>query len=140
MTARSGEGVIKVRRRCPRCSGEGLIDFAHCDACGQGLAADDPWWERDDAYLPCGHEAAGHLASRARCPVCEGHGQIVEPLSETEYHSRQRKRYARGLFLLLLAVIPFALLTAAILTAEPANVCGSWWYGVGLLLLGFWMR
>lgn len=140
MTAQRREGLVQVRRRCPHCAGEGLIDFAHCKACGQAVTGDDPWWEADGAFLPCGHEAAKHLAYVARCPQCEGQGEVVEALSENEYRSRKRIRVVRGAFLLLLGVIPFALVTIAVMTAEPANVCGSWWYGVVLLSLGIFVQ
>ena len=136
MTAQPREGFVQVRRRCPHCAGEGLIDFAHCNVCGQAVSGDDPWWEADEALLPCGHEAARHLAYVARCPQCEGQGEILEALSDSEYRSRKRSRLLRGAFLLLLGMIPFALLAVAIMTAEPPNVCGSWWYGVVLLSLG----
>lgn len=137
MTTQPGEGFVEARRPCPHCAGEGLIDFAHCGACGQAIAGDDPWWEADHARLPCGHEAATHLVNVARCSRCAGQGQIWEAMNEREYRSLQRSRLVRGLLLLVLGVIPFALLATAILTAEPANVCGSWWYGVILLLAFF---
>lgn len=45
------------------------------------------------------------------------------------------RRVGRGVMVFLMALVPVAALLWAILSTEPAAVCGSWWYGMLLPLL-----
>lgn len=45
------------------------------------------------------------------------------------------RKFARGMLVFLMALVPIAALLWAVLSTEPEAVCGSWWYGVLLPLL-----
>lgn len=64
------------------------------------------------------------------CDTCEGSGRVNITLTPLEWQKHQRKKRLRGLFLLLLALLPLILLASAIFTRDSQYVCGSTWYGL----------
>jgi hypothetical protein len=130
------ERSVQVHRRCRTCEGTGELEQPHCALCGRSLAVDDPWWEADTPFMPCGHDADHHLLEFVPCPACGGSGHSIRWISQADYRARQRRRLLRGVVLLLMGLIPAVALSMAVLTSEPQVLCGSWWYG--LVPLGMW--
>jgi hypothetical protein len=113
----------KVQRTCVVCHGEGAVWPASCPECGEKLTADTDWWQ--SGLLPCGHEM---IATPTDCQVCDGTGSVTYILSEDEYQQLRRKKITRGIFLLILGLIPLILLLIAIFSREPGLIFGGWWY------------
>ena len=113
----------KVQRTCATCQGNGFVWASSCPECGEPLTADTDWWQHD--RLPCGHEI---LAAPDPCQVCGGTGSVAYTLTEEEYQQLRRKRIRRGIFLLILGLIPIILLLIAIFSQNPDLIFGGWWY------------
>ena len=113
----------KVQRRCAACEGEGVVWASSCPKCGEPLPTDGEWWQHE--LLPCGHEP---FMAQVDCQVCAGTGSVEHILTEEEYQQLRRKRITRGIFLLILALIPLILLLIAIISREPDLIFGGWWY------------
>jgi hypothetical protein len=121
---------ISIETACQTCAGEGLAQQPHCQLCQYRLADDDPWWSLEEAVaMPCGHLADEHLVETVICPDCRGTGRVKRWISESEWRSIQRRKIVRGFLLLIIGLIPFGLLIAAVLTNRQ-GACGSWWYGI----------
>ena len=113
----------KVQRTCSACRGEGIELLIACPECGELITADFDWEQAE--YLSCGHEVT---AVQADCQVCQGSGSVPYILTEEEYQQLRRKRLIRGIFLLILALIPLILLLLAIISRDPNLRFGAPWY------------
>jgi hypothetical protein len=113
----------KVQRTCAVCQGEGVVWASSCPECGAALTAESDWWRND--LLPCGHEM---IAAASACEACVGTGSVEYILTEDEYQELRRKKIKRGVFLLILGLIPLIVLLIAIFSQNPDLIFGSWWY------------
>jgi hypothetical protein len=113
----------EVTRACLACQGEGVVLAAACPECGEPLTADPQWWQ--NVFLACGHETA---VAEQTCQACGGNGAVKHILTEEEYQTLRRKKIVRGIFLLILGLLPFILLLIAIIAREPNLIFGNWWY------------
>lgn len=73
------------------------------------------------------------------CEVCTGSGRVDVALSPAEWEALQRKKWLRGLLLLLLTLIPIVAVASAIFTRDPQYVCGSTWYGMVFIALALFV-
>lgn len=113
----------QVQRTCSTCRGQGHIILENCPECGESLTTEVDWWLEES--LPCGHEAA---AIQLDCESCKGHGSILYTLTEEEYQQLRLKKLIRGIFLLILGLLPFILLLIAIFARDPKLLFGAPWY------------
>ena len=113
----------KVQRTCTACDGEGSVFLTACSECGEPVSADVNWWQEDK--LACEHDVT---AVQSNCEVCGGHGSVTHILTEEEYQVLRRKKIIRGIFLLLLGLLPFILLLIAIIARDPDLIFGAPWY------------
>jgi len=131
--AHDGDRVL-MWRICRACDGDGRLFQPHCALCGQEMPAEDDRREGDPDPLPCGHPAA-NLVDTVLCDACEGSGRSRQWVPLDEYQAIRRRAIARGLVLLVVGLIPFVALGIAVYQSGLDALCGSWWYGLGLLLL-----
>lgn len=120
----------RLRRRCGNCLGQGHIVVHYCSECGSEYEDDRSVAEGSEAAVPCAHGAEAYMAVEMVCDACKGTGQILEVVSKAEFDAAKGRRLRRGAVLFMLALIPLVALGWAVLNAEPATVCGSWWYGL----------
>ena len=125
---------VLIWRNCRACGGDGRLPRPHCALCGQEVPAGDPGWQSDADHLPCGHPAAD-LVETVPCDICKGAGRSRQWVPLAEYRSLRRRAIVRGLVLLVAGLIPFVALGIAVYQGGLDNVCGSWWYGLFLLLV-----
>lgn len=130
--AQEGDRVF-IWRNCRACEGDGRLRRPQCAVCGQGVPADDVWWENETDYLPCGHLVAD-LVETVLCDACDGSGRSRRWVSLDEYQAMRRQAIARGLILLVAGLIPFVALGVAVYQSGLDALCGSWWYGLLLLM------
>lgn len=123
-----------VRRRCPACKGEGLVERPLVEPPADERPPDVLWWEQEEALLGEGQLLVPDLVEMVSCATCGGEGRVTVWLSLEEYRALQRRRLRRGVVLLIVGLIPFLFLLSAIL-ADPEMLCGRWWYGLGAFLL-----
>jgi uncharacterized CHY-type Zn-finger protein len=126
--------TFKLRQRCERCHGRGHIMQLRCTVCGQAYSAATL---EGDEELRCDHGLESYEESELVCGVCRGSGSLVRSVSKKDFETARRKRFRRGLVLFVLALVPVVVMTLAVITAEPGAVCGSWWYGVVLIVALF---
>lgn len=131
---RQSTQAYHITRRCEHCHGRGYVLAAFCAVCGKeartGPAVDEP----ADGGLPCGHSPERLVDREMICGVCEGRGTVTLSATRDEYDAARRSRRRRGVALFLLALIPLAAVSLAVWRAEPGTVCGSWWYGILLMI------
>lgn len=123
-------GSYRLQRRCERCQGQGHIVVRLCSECGQQSMAQTATSDEGEDALPCEHGAAAYVESEVSCGACAGRGRVVQTVGKGEYDAAMRRRLRRGVILFLLALVPLAALSWAVLSADPGVVCGSWWYGI----------
>ncbi|MDX1688428.1 MAG: hypothetical protein R3248_10625 [Candidatus Promineifilaceae bacterium] len=129
--AQEGDRVL-IWRNCRACDGDGRLSWPHCALCGQEVPVDDPWWQSDDAYLPCGHPTAD-LVETVACDSCDGSGRSRQWVPLDEYRAIRRRAVGRGIVLLVAGLIPFIALGIAVYQGGLDALCGSWWFGLSLL-------
>jgi hypothetical protein len=117
-----------MRRQCHTCSGEGLIEDAHCQICHRRITVGDAWWLSDDEIMPCGHSEE-HLIEVVTCPECGGTGWSERWLSPSELRAIRRGKIARIVFVAGAFLALLILLAIVIWNTSPVEpVCGYWWY------------
>lgn len=126
--------VQSVRRRCPECRGEGVVERPLVEPPAGERPPDALWWEQEEALLGEGQMVVPDLVEMVSCVTCGGTGRVTVWLSAEEYRALHWRRLRRGLILLVLGLIPFLVLLGAIL-ADPQMLCGRWWYGLGAFFL-----
>jgi hypothetical protein len=116
-----------IHKKCHVCHGEGVLLVPMCADCQEMLTADTDWWQTDS--LPCDHKTEDYLIeAQQTCQACAGQGWYEYYLTEHEYRVLRRQKIVRGIFLLLLALLPFIVLLIAIISREPGLMFGNWWY------------
>jgi predicted nucleic acid binding AN1-type Zn finger protein len=68
------------------------------------------------------------IAAASACEACDGTGSVEHVLTEDEYQELRRKKIKRGVFLLILGLIPLIVLLISIFSQNPDLIFGSWWY------------
>ncbi len=130
--AQEGDRVL-IWRTCRACDGDGRLLRPHCALCGQDAPPANVLQERAADLLPCGHPAAD-LTPTVLCDACNGSGRSRQWVSLVEYQAIRRRAVVRGLVLLVAGLIPFVALGIAVYQSGLDALCGSWWYGLLLLV------
>lgn len=134
MVKPEGKEGVEVRRRCPACRGEGVVERPLQEIQSGHLFTEAFSWQGEEALMEEGQLLVPDLVEIVDCPACAGRGRVTVWLTGSEYRALRRRRLLRGAVLLVAGLIPFLLLLGAIL-ANPEAICGRPWYGAGLLLL-----
>ena len=125
---------VLMWRTCRACEGKGRLRRPHCALCGQEMLPEDPWWRSETGHLPCGHPAV-ELIETVPCDACEGTGRSRQWVPLADYQALRRRAIARGFVLLMAGLIPFVALGLAVYQGGLDALCGSWWYGLILLMV-----